>query len=280
MGYCMQHGIGHQKAFIITSREPRTGKSTFINILTALVGLGNCSKVRLDEIADKQYARAPMAHKLVNYFTDLPTYIQVKNIGIVKDLISDHEFVYEAKYMPHRKHKNILKNIFSCNGLPWVKNMDEAFARRFLIIRFDRTIENPVEDWEFKNIITDPDEMEGVANFAVRALKQMRELGGFRGASGAEVLEEWRMETDIVFKFVKKCCTVDRDAHQKQGDLYNKFIEYQDGQSDTTDIQQITFTKRLKKMGFIVKQKWELDPDGQRETKYKAYQGLKFDRIP
>ncbi len=256
MGYCMQKGIGMRKAFIFVSAKGSTGKSTVVNVTNHIVGKDNTSKVTLDRIV-KPFGKAPMANKLVNYYTDLPTNIPINDIGTLKDLITDDELDIEFKGQTGYKQPNIIKQLFSSQRLPYIKNIDTAFTGRWVIIYFNNQIEDPIENWEFDNIINNEAEMEGICAKAIVALKTLKQRGKFISASPEDILDLWKLETDIVYKFIKTCCDRGKDKNDKpyyirQDELFSKFITYSDASDNPYMIEQKKFTSALKRMGITI----------------------------
>ena len=139
-GYCFTTDISLGKAFILHSEEPDTGKSTILDILVYLLGSKNCSKTTLDNIAHNRFGKQHLSHKILNYFTDLPS-TPIEENYILKDLITDKEFSFEGKGLPIQKHKNIIKLIFSCNELPPIKKMTLPFAKRWVLLQFNHVIQ-------------------------------------------------------------------------------------------------------------------------------------------
>lgn len=268
IGYSLSKNINMQKAFIFTSKKGGTFKSALINIINALVGKDNTSKISLAQLAEDRFAKSSLCGKQLNYFTDLDKRMQIRNIGVIKDMITDEELPYEEKFMTPTKCLNITKHLYSCNGLPFVSSnyMDEAFARRWVIIDFEQIVpeDKQIKDWELINIINDEDEMEGILVLAVDALRMLYEEGSFISAPAAVIMDRWRMETDIIYKFVKTQCwlqkCVDKDLHetdvfQVQSDLFGAFTDFQESEGNIFDISQKNFTSELQKMGYLVKQK-------------------------
>ncbi len=286
-GYCLTLDISMRKAFIITCVQGKTGKSSFLNILINLLGTDNVSKIRFDRIANPndRFAKSGMAHKLLNYYSDLPKKA-VKDTGILKDSITDSEFVYEEKFgASNLKQYNIIKQIYACNGLPYVspEALDDAFCGRWKIFDFNHVIENPIGGWEYKNVINDKEEMEGIIAWAIIGLQFLYDEGCFHSATAEEIRDRWRMETDIIYQFVKKACCKedDSDYWMKQSDLYQYFLYFQQLEGNTSNIAQNTFTKGLNQLGYTVKQKrvgvWSAQKEEEIVKHVKVYSGISID---
>jgi len=302
MGYAMQLSVRFKKCFLIISKKSNTGKSTFLNILTALLGNENTSKTRLDKITAKGFGAGAAAYKLLNYYDDLPRFIPVENLDIWKSQIDGYYFDYERKYQDATKHRNILKQIYAANSLPKM-NWDLTIAVRVLILWFNYQFNPPsmggeqIKFWEEKYVISNKREMEGILYNSVVGLRHLFERDEFVGGEADTILDQALSETDTIYKFVKECCKTgyrvpkgDRTGvtedwyHQEKTQLYYLFTEYQDLVGDTNQkITKIVFTKVLKKMGYAIKkiQYYDKDSSGVLHRKYKSiYLGVEFMKYP
>jgi len=307
MGYCMTLSIDFYKAFIFTCLKSDTLKSAFINILIAAVGAENIHKSALWKIADTRFGKGPLASKIVNYYDDLPKHA-VENSGVVKDLITANHFDYEKKNKDEDVQDNIIKLVFSCNGLPYVKDLDEAFCKRWVIIDCDhelseRPVIGDVDDngkkwtkrnihtwkapynpyiskrevkspaWEKRNVIDVKEEMECAVACAMGANIALWKRGKFIGGSKKAVFERWRQEIDIIYKFICECCIKTDKTYECliQRDMYRHFLRYIEIIGHHAVLKQNTFTKSMNKYGYTVGQTI-------RDDKHVSiYKGLKID---
>jgi len=271
MGYCLTTDISFGKAFILFSKKPNTAKSTLINIIVYLVGEHNCSKTQLDKIAHNRFGKSALAHKILNYFTDLPTTTTITENGIVKDLITDKEFVYEAKNMPEQKHRNIIKLVFACNVLPKIKNMTKAFAKRFVLLPFDNQIPEArmEKNWEGNHILNNQNELEGIVAMCMKALKDLYNRGKFLNSSEEVIMKEWEWSNNVVYRFINQYCEKTDDMVETKilHDLFNKFLK----DNKLVYSNKISsFTRALKRLKFS---KIERRPKKNRKF---YYSGLKI----
>ncbi len=264
IGYCLTKRIDMQKAMMFTSKEGATFKSSMTNIIDACVGHENTAKTPLAKWSEEKHGKSNFGGKLLNYFSDLPKRFPLKNVGVIKDGITDDEMDIEIKFQTPTKIKNILKQLYSCNGLPLLSldDLDMAFCRRWIIIYFFPRILgiNVVKDWEFINIINDEEEMRKIICYCMMSLRELYKRGYFLGQSWEDIQSVWRNETSIIYRFVEKqCyrgkCNADVECFQVQPALYNEFVEFQQDEANMEKITQQKFTAELKMMGITVMQK-------------------------
>ncbi|MHA1892095.1 MAG: DNA primase family protein [Promethearchaeota archaeon] len=261
IGYTLQSSVKFQKIFILVGRE-RTGKSTFLNILRAVLGKENTAGISLQALSNSRFGTWGIVNKVCNIYEDLSITKKVEDTGGTKTLI-DKYLHFEKKGGEYcSEYLNITKHWFSCNKLPYVQDLDTAFARRFVILDFNHYIEEWSLDYESR-ITNDEQELEGIIAKAIEAYKRLLKRGYFLTQSDEEVLHRWRSETDPYYKFVEEYCVKDRKAYVKQDILYDLFLEFLDetGMIKSTKIPvKATFTNKMVSFGFQVrKRKWEGD---------------------
>jgi len=257
IAYCLTTDISLGKAFILYSITPNTAKSTLINIIVYLVGENNCSKTQLDKLAHNRFAKSFLAHKQLNYFTDLPTTTKITENGILKDLITDKEFVYEPKGFTEQKHRNIIKLLFACNKLPKIKNMTEAFAKRWVLIPFFNPI--PAEDieknWEYSHILSNPLELEGIVFKCMEALKELYIRGSFTNSSEQEVMKEWEWNNNPVYRFIESKCRKAKNGKAEREKTFGDFKKFLKNNDLTYSKKKTGFTQDLKRLGYPLVEK-------------------------
>ena len=91
-GYLLTSSSRLQRAFLIIGKR-RTGKSTLIKVLTALLGKENVSNVSLDRLGDR-FQTAAIDGKLANFSTELNVKTFVQD-GILKAIITGDDVMGE-----------------------------------------------------------------------------------------------------------------------------------------------------------------------------------------
>jgi len=99
-GYCLYKSHPIHKGFLLLG-EGRNGKSTWVNLLLALVSLDNCASVPLQQLSRK-FKAAELKGKLINFYTDLPD----MTLGLTdafKIITSGDPMTIEEKYKAAQK---------------------------------------------------------------------------------------------------------------------------------------------------------------------------------
>lgn len=164
------------------SGEGGTGKSTFLDILTALVTSANVCRVPLLKFEEK-FAIWPLAECLLNIVGEMPTddpqgrlrYIE----GDFKDTISGGMITVERKGKDVCTARCTARHVFATNSLPVFFDKSEGIWDRLVIIPFEQRFRGAVgEVRDIKNTIV-PSELPGIFNEALLGLAQLRGLTRF-----------------------------------------------------------------------------------------------------
>jgi putative DNA primase/helicase len=192
------------------------GKSVFFEILNALLGSENISNYSLQSLTDeKGYHRAKIAHKLVNYASEISSKM---DINVFKALSSGEKIEARLPYGDPFEIVGYAKLIFNCNELPKDVEHTNAYFRRFLIIGFDVTIPESQQDKQLPQKII-KNELSGVFNWILKGLDRVLEQKNF-----------------------SKCEAIDnaRSDYEKQSDSVQLFINELGFKTSTTEFVLIS----------------------------------------
>ena len=167
--------------FLFLFGPKRSGKSTFLRILIALVGQSNTSAVTLHQLADDRFASANLYGKVLNVAADLSS-SDVKSLAALKGLTGEDLINANRKYGAQFTFQNQALLAFSANEIPAVSDPSGAYAARAVPFHFANSFvgrENPALELELM------EELPGILNRLIRALKAHRERGSYLGADAA-----------------------------------------------------------------------------------------------
>jgi P4 family phage/plasmid primase-like protien len=272
VGYALTLHVKYQRLFMLKG-APRTGKSTFLNILHALVGDENTSAVSLQRLAYR-FGTWGIVGKIVNFHADIPTDKPVNDTSAIKTLIDD-TIDYEIKGgKVGVRAKNITKHFFSTNRMPPVRGLDLAYARRWIIIEFNKIIAQNAVIADFEKFITeDKKEMEAIISLAIDAYWDLEEEGQFASQTPEEVLELIQRETDTVYRFLQDTCDLDPRYQDSQDAVYDAYVDYAAADGCTDILKKGAFTSDLYSKGYGKGRLGKKDDTGKRPY---TYTGLKL----
>ena len=220
IGYCLwpDHRI---KNFVILYGPGDSGKSTFAELLRAFLGRDNCSSVTLHNLSESRFKIAELRHKYANIASDISR-DDVKNQSIIKSLTGNDMLTLEQKYKQPFQFINTTKMIFTCNKIPQVTDVDDAYIDRLLLIEFPNRFSKD------KNVlagITD-EELAGMFNKAWGALCRLLDRGHFEEDELLNKKERYYEIINPVNKWVKDRCVVGSNYKITKSEAHRDYLEW------------------------------------------------------
>jgi len=225
LGYCLLRQYPIQKAFLFVG-EGSNGKSTLIELMRTFLGRNNCSSPTFQELEEDKFARSGLFMKLANLSADIPSK-GVSHADLFRRLTGGDEINADRKFLGRIQFMNHAKLIYSANRPPKVYNEDSyAFWRRWIIIEFPNQFTKNADN-HLLSKLTNPNEMEGLLNLALKGLQRLQKNGDFSyHKSIDEVAERYNTLSDPVLGFANDCCVLEQDATVPKDILYDAFIKY------------------------------------------------------
>ena len=202
-GYCLyrRHHIHKSCMFI---GEGKNGKSTTINLLSAMLGKENVCSRELFQLINDKFAVADVYGKLANLAADI-TATALKQTGLFKALTGEDLVSAEKKFKGAFSFRNYAKFIFSANKLPRSPDKSYAFYRRWILISFPNTFVGSQCNSNLIDELTTSEELSGLLNWAVEGLERLLKQGDFSyNKTVEEVAEQYETLSNPVYSFVKK----------------------------------------------------------------------------
>lgn len=169
-GYILLRAHPIHKGFLLLG-EGRNGKSTWVNLLVALVSLENTSQVPLQQLGRK-FKTSELKGKLINFYTDLPD-LTVAVTDAFKIVTSGDPMTIEEKYQKPQKMINYSKQVFSANALPKCLDESYGFFSRLILVDFPNRFERENADPFLLQKLTTPEELSGFLNLAISGLRRL-----------------------------------------------------------------------------------------------------------
>lgn len=176
IGYYFLRNYMFKKAIIFVG-DGDTGKTTLLQVIFYLLGLGNVSGIPLQKMALDRFAAAQMFEKHGNIVDELDPK-DISGTGNFKIATGGGTISGEYKFGNQFVFSNFAKLTFACNKIPDVKDFDdEAYFNRWLIVRFNKTIEKKIPNFVLS--LTSEEERSGLFNLAMIALERLIDNGRF-----------------------------------------------------------------------------------------------------
>jgi P4 family phage/plasmid primase-like protien len=248
IGYLLYKSAEYEKAVMLYGNGDN-GKSVFIKLIEAFVGPENCSHVPLQDLDNDRFSSADLYGKVVNTFADL-TSQKLMATGNFKTLVSGDTVRAQKKYGQPFSFRNKAKLIFSSNKIPDSDDKSHAYYKRWLILSFGNVFHGAAKDTNLINKLTTPDELSGLLNLALIALRRLKKDGGFRDISVERVRKEYEYSSNTVKAFLDDECVIElaSDYNTPTVYLYNEYENYCQKRG-VRALEKNTFGSKLKEYG-------------------------------
>ncbi|HGF8364951.1 TPA: phage/plasmid primase, P4 family [Enterococcus faecium] len=254
IGYCFYRSYEPFQCISILQGNGKNGKSTFLNLLTKMLGKRNVSNVTLQDLGNKQnrFSSSNLYQKLANVFADIDSEF-IKSTGLLKTLTGGDRLAAERKMKDAFMFVNFAKLIFSANELPAFSDFTTGFERRLYVVPFDRVIDEAFkEKHDLKAIESE------IPVFTVECMKMFNRALERKEMTVSDKMKQakdkWLKESNHVARFLEEMCDIDMESNE--GDS-SKMIyeEYQNFcfRESIRELSQPRFTKQLETLGIYKK---------------------------
>lgn len=224
IGYYFYRNYMFKKAIIFVG-EGDTGKTTLLETIDFMLGKQNISSVSLQKMTSDKFAAAHMFEKHGNLVDELSAK-DISDTGNFKIATGGGSISGEYKFGNQFSFHNFSKLTFACNRIPDVKEYDDdAYFNRWMVIRFEYTIENKIPNF-IKTLTTD-DERSGLFNLAMVGLDRLLEQGKFTYASDAvDTKKEMLRSGSSIAMFAADKLTHDLGNEMTKEEMYEEYVTY------------------------------------------------------
>lgn len=250
-GYCLLRGQCHFETMFVLLGEGANGKSTLLEVLTAMLGSVNVSNVPFEKFGDR-FRLEELVGKLANISSDMGRFSQEAE-GRLKQITSGESIQIDRKYRDAISCVLSPKLIFATNDLPRFVDRSDGIWRRLMIVPFFQQFSGVARDTRLKSELCA--ELPGILAWAIRGAQRLIQQEGFTECQVCErELAEHRRDADPVTQFVEAQCVIDPTARlrcqaiyehykfwAKQSGYYHKSIE-----SFGRDLQRIDGISRVR----------------------------------
>jgi P4 family phage/plasmid primase-like protien len=201
IGYALLNDNPLHKAFLLFGRG-RNGKSTFLKLVTALLGAANICAVTPQELDENRFKAAELYGKLANVVGDVDPRI-FKATEVFKQVTGGDVLTAERKYGQPFSFRPRAKLLAAFNAFPRSADTTEGFFSRWIVVPFTSYFSASAADPAKLDKLTDPAEMRGLLVLAVAGLQRLMARGRFDPpASILAATSEFRRIADPVRMFL------------------------------------------------------------------------------
>lgn len=116
-----------------------TGKSTFLEVLTLIVGEQNVSNVLLDQFGNR-FVFSNMLGKYLNIGDDNGKNDELQNVGTLKSIVTGGRVTIDRKFLQPIECRIKAKQLFATNIMPYIDFTDGGLMRRLNIVPMNKVI--------------------------------------------------------------------------------------------------------------------------------------------
>ncbi len=247
IGYCFYRRNELRKSFFLLG-EKRNGKSTFLDMVSTLLGEENTANLDLCEIGDR-FRTAELNGKLANIGDDINDE-WVSNTATFKKVVSGDVVTAERKGKDPFKLRSFAKFFFSANALPRLGRGKDSGAvlDRLVIIPFDARFSKQDSDYDpfIKYKLRKEDVMEALIAKAIPALREVLADQEFAKCDKIlKNLEEFEKSNNPILEFFDELDDADY-LHEPIKAVYQKYSSFCLA-NNLNPISAIEFQKQMKK---------------------------------
>lgn len=121
-----------------------TGKSTFLEVLTKIVGEEYVSNVLLDQFGNR-FIFANMLGKYLNIGDDNGKNDELQNVGTLKSIVTGNRVTIDRKNISPIEARIFAKQLFATNILPYLDFTDGGLMRRLNIVPMNKVIPKTIK---------------------------------------------------------------------------------------------------------------------------------------
>jgi len=214
--------------------------------LKTFLGRENVTSRSLQELEENRFSTAELYGKLANLYPDLSDRA-LHSTGKFKSLTGSDPITGEHKFQRGFLFTNYSKQCYSCNKVPMAYDDTDAFYRRWVIINFPNKFEGEQCDVNILTKLITPDELSGLFNLAIEALRHLLTRGTFSNHRETDrIREEYIRKSDSVQAFIMDRIESAPSDHIEKKQLYQTYCEYC-RQKNYPAINDRTFFKRFLK---------------------------------
>lgn len=239
-GYCSIPDSSFHK-FVWMVGAGGNGKSVLLFILTQLIGAANVSHALIERL-DEKYVRAELEGKLVNISSEMSANATVSD-GYLKAIVAGDIVEAERKYKPSFSFRPYVRLIGSTNALPRLLDRTEGFARRAIILTFNRIFSEQEQDHFLEQTLLQ--ELLGILTWAVNGLRNLRLRKHFDiPQSSIDALTQYRKDSDPVLLFAEECLVASTGCGLTPARVYQAYRAW-NAENGFTPMNNIRFGQRL-----------------------------------
>lgn len=222
LGYNLLTDQSMEKFMLFVGRS-RSGKSTLLDILEAMLGEEQCVSTNFPKLISR-FGCQPLMGKLAAIMPDasIPRTMDATHaVETIKQITGEDGIGIDRKFLPGLPSVKLkCRFTIAVNTLPELPDMANALIDRINLLKFDECYSGR-EDRSIKKKIVEPKESEGIILWALEGLKRLKENGEFtKPQSSQPLIRQFKALSSPITEFVMECCKLQSSAFVSKIHLY------------------------------------------------------------
>jgi putative DNA primase/helicase len=219
--------------FYFYGPRANNGKSTFLEIIQAMLGSDMYTSIPLDQLHGSMLSHLYGKH--VNVVGDMNADTKVPD-GIIKQLVGGKDLITaDRKYLEPIQFINTARLIYAVNRLPFSQAKDKGYFTRVAVISFNNEFVTSPDKNNTRQFKADPkrvqkilnNELSGVLNWAIEGLKRFLNNGEMTiPDSSRKIVEQYQIENNSVMTFVDECCDLKPGPPVNRTGIYKAYEKW------------------------------------------------------
>ena len=251
VGYCFYRRNELGKAFILVGdgsieKGASNGKSTFLDMVTTLLGEENTSSLDLADL-NRDFYPAEMFGKLANIGDDIADGY-IPNSAMFKKLVTGERIPVAKKYEHPFSFNNYAKMLFSANEVPKIKDRGGAIQRRLIIIPFLAHFSKNDPDFRpyIKYELRESENIEYLIKLGIEGLKRILQNQAFtQSEKVTSNLEEFEETNNPIIGFFNEYPDLQIE-NQTNTSVYIHYVAYCEANGHHP-LSKVAFSKQITK---------------------------------
>jgi putative DNA primase/helicase len=269
MGLLLTGITKYQKALMIVGPK-RSGKGTIARLISNLIGARNISSPTLSSLSGG-FGLAPLIGKQIAFISDARFGAGQDSSAAVEAILrvtgEDHLSI-DRKYRTAWEGRLKVRIIILTNELPSLTDSSGALASRFIILRMRNSFLGR-EDIALDTKLLK--ELPGILNWAIKGLNRLLARGYLlQPASGHQDIEAFTKIGSPIQNFIDECCEVEPAHHVTVNDLFNKWLQWCEGENISAAGTKQSFGKKLSAVAPSI----SITQKGSSYQRVRIYQGI------
>ena len=239
-----------QKGYILYGNGSN-GKSTFLKILSKMLGTSNTMSIPIQSFQKSQFIGYDLRSKCANISADGGTE-PITKTGFLKEVLGGDSVRCEQKYHNAFMFEPFITMIFTFNEIPLVQDSSDGFARKIQTIHWDQRFTGDRKDPAVNDIVNIPSEMSGIINKLVQLISKLLQKKALSFEDSAKETKAILLSrSDSWYGF--ETAHIVRGAHEIDNALLRRKYEQWCTDEGLTPITVSALNTKLRDMGIVRK---------------------------